>query len=103
MKEYRTLDQVEEKYFINHPEEINDYITEIFLGYASDNNTPALLASLRVLACVKGISLLAEKTGMSRKGIQKALSETGNPKFESINSIMHAMGYQLVPQQISQQ
>jgi len=101
MKSYRTLDEVEEKYFLDHPEEIDNYIAEIFSEYATDNNTAALLASLRVIARVKGISKLVGETGMTRKGIQKALSETGNPRFESVNLIMHAMGYQLVPQQLN--
>jgi DNA-binding phage protein len=37
---------------------------------------------------------------MSRKGVQKALSEAGNPEFASVNSIIHAMGYRLAPQKI---
>ena len=98
MRNYRTLDQVEEEYFTDHPEEIDEYLVEIFDEYAKDQNTAALLSSLRVIARVKGISALAEETGITRKGIQKALSEQGNPKFESVNAIMNAMGYQLMPQ-----
>jgi DNA-binding phage protein len=37
---------------------------------------------------------------MTRKGLQKALSEGGNPKFESVNAILHAMGYRLAPQKL---
>jgi DNA-binding phage protein len=29
---------------------------------------------------------------LSGKGVQKALSENGNPQFSSVNAIMHAMG-----------
>lgn len=101
MKNYRNLDQVEEQYFIDHPDEIDDYLADIFSEYTKDHNTASLLSSLRVIARVKGISALAEETGITRKGIQKALSEQGNPKFESVNAIMNAMGYQLVPQQIN--
>ena len=32
------------------------------------------------------------------EGLQKALSEQGNPKFESVNAIMHALGYHLKPE-----
>lgn len=100
---YRTLDQVDEEYYRNHPEEIGDYLTVAFEEYAKDGCTAALLSQLRMIARVKGISTIAEETGISRNGIQKALSEHGNPKFESVNSIMQAMGYQLIPQQISSQ
>ena len=40
-------------------------------------------------------SFLAEETGMPRHGVQKALFGDGNPRFESIDAIMHAMGYRL--------
>lgn len=96
-RKYRTLDQVEEAYYREHPEEIDDFLTLAFADYAQDGATAALLSQLRMIARVKGISTLAEETGISRNGIQKALSETGNPRFESVNAIIRAMGYQLVP------
>lgn len=98
MSKYRTLDKFEEDYFRKRPEEIDDYLSEIFGEYAKDGDSAALLASLRVIAKVKGISRLASETGMSRQGIQKALSDNGNPRLDSINAIMHALGYKLLPQ-----
>ena len=100
MKTYRTFTDVEESYFRDHPEEMDDYIAILFEEYAKDGDTKALLSSLRVLGRVKGLTKLAEETGLSRKGIQKALSEEGNPEFASINAIMHAMGYKLTPQKL---
>jgi probable addiction module antidote protein len=101
MKNYRTFNEVEESYFRDHPEEIDDYINLIFEEYAEDGNTGALLSSLRVLSRVKGVSKIAEESGLSRKGVQKALSENGNPALSSINAIMRAMGYRLTPQKLS--
>lgn len=101
MKNYRTFNQVEESYFRDHPEEIDEYINLIFEEYAEDGNTGALLSSLRVLSRVKGVSKIAEESGLSRKGVQKALSENGNPALSSINAIMHAMGYRLTPQKLN--
>ena len=100
MKNYRTFNEVEESYFRDHPEEVDDYINLIFEEYAEDGNTGALLSSLRVLSRVKGVSKIAEESGLSRKGVQKALSENGNPALSSINAIMHAMGYRLTPQKL---
>ncbi|MEW6039627.1 MAG: hypothetical protein AB1648_15500 [Pseudomonadota bacterium] len=34
--------------------------------------------------------------------MQKALSENGNPQFGSVNAILHAMGYRLTPQKLSE-
>lgn len=96
-RNYRAFREVEEEYFRHHPEEISNYINEIFAGYAEDGNAAALLASLRVIAKVKGITNLAESTGMTRQGIQHALSSKGNPRFDNVNAIMHALGYRLTP------
>lgn len=97
---YRTLDETEEVYYRNHPEEIDGYLSIAFEEYAKDSCTAALLSQLRMIARVKGISALAQETGITRNGIQKALSEEGNPRFESINAIMNAMGYCLAPQKL---
>lgn len=100
MRQLRTLDEFTEDYFRDHPDEIDDYLTEIFQDFAEDNDTGTLLASLRVVARVRGVSDMAEKTGMTRQGIQKALSGDGNPRLTNVTSIMKAMGYCLVPQKL---
>lgn len=97
MRNFPTPDQVEEEYFRENPEEIEPYIAKIFEDYAETGNSAALLASLRVIAKVKGLSTLAKETGMTRQGLQKALSEKGNPRLDNINSIMNALGYRLIP------
>ncbi len=98
MANYRTLEEVSAEYFGEHPEEINDFLNEIFSDYALDGDSAALLSALRVIARVKGLSTLAEEVGMTRQGLQKALSAKGNPRLDNINAIMRAMGYQLMPQ-----
>ena len=100
MRKYRTLDHIEEDYFRKHTREVDAYLTEIFDDYAREGDSAALLASLRVIAKVKGISALAEQTGMTRQGLQKALSSNGNPRLDNINSIMHALGYRLMPKKL---
>lgn len=100
VRHYPTLDEVEQMYFQEHPEEIEPYLSELFEEYALNGNSAALLASLRVIARVKGISVLADEAGMTRQGLQKALSAKGNPRLDNINSIMHALGYRLAPRKI---
>ncbi len=97
---YKTLDENEEIYYREHPDEIDEYLATAFEEYAKDGCTAALLAQLRMIARVKGVTALSQETGMTRNGIQKALSENGNPRFESINAIMNAMGYRLTPQRL---
>ncbi|MCA9398513.1 MAG: putative addiction module antidote protein [Candidatus Omnitrophica bacterium] len=98
MRKYRTLDEVEEEYFRKHPNEIDEYIEILFDEYAKDGDIQALLSSLRVISRVKGVGATAKAAGLTRNGLQKALSRGGNPKFESITAILGAMGYYLKPQ-----
>jgi probable addiction module antidote protein len=100
MRTYRTISEVEEQYLRDHPEEVDDYINVLFDEYAESGDTAALLSSLRIVSRIKGVSRIAEASGISRKGLQKALSENGNPHFNSVNAILHAMGYRLTPQKI---
>ena len=83
-----------------HPDEMDAYIRDIFEEFAQTQNASALPASLRVIARVKGISDIAAHIGVTRQGLQKALSAKGNPRFENINAIMNAFGYRLMPQKI---
>lgn len=100
MRTYRTIGEVEEQYLRDHPKEVDDYITVLFDEYAESGDTGALLSSLRVVSRVKGVGRIAEVSGLSRKGLQKALSENDNPQFSSVNAIMHALGYRLMPQKL---
>jgi len=99
-QELRNLDAVEAEYFRKHPEEIDDYIQEVFAEYAQDRNAASLLASLRVIAKAKGMSTIAKDIGITREGLYKALSAKGNPRFENVSAIMHSFGYQLVPEKL---
>lgn len=100
MRKYRRFGEVEEEYFLKHPDEIDEYITIIFEEYAEDGDTGALLSSLRRVSRVKGVSEISRETGLTRNGVQKALSREGSPKFESVAAIMRAMGYRLTPEKI---
>ncbi len=99
MTNYRTIGEVEEEYLRNHSEEIDDYITVLFDDAESDDTAP-LLSSLRVVSRVKGVTNIASASGLSPKGVQKADSENDNPQFSSVNAIVHAIGYRLIPQKL---
>ena len=91
MSDYRTLDDITVEYFNHHPEEIDPFITEAFADYAQDGDSAALLSALRIIARVKGITNMAAEVGMTRQGLQKALSAKGNPRLDNINAIMTGM------------
>lgn len=100
MRKFRTFNEVQEEHYRKHPEEIDDFLTIAFEEHAKDKDTGALLSALRMISRVKGVTATAEAAGITRKGLQKALSEGSKPRFESVSAIIEAMGYQLMPQKI---
>ena len=100
MRRYRSLHEVTESYYRDHPEEIDEFLQITFEEYAQDSDTGALLSALRIIGRVKGISALAEETGLTRQGVQKALSPNGNPRLENVNALLRAMGYRLIPRKL---
>ena len=99
MSNYRTIGEVEEQYLRDHPNEIDDYITILFDEYAESGDTASLLASLQVVSRVKGINPIAEASDTGRKG---TVTENSNPQFSSVNAMIHAMGYRLTAQKLSE-
>ena len=95
-----TFGEYEEDYFWKPPEEIGGYLKTIFEEWAKDADTGALLASLRTISRVKGVSTIAEEAALSRQGVQHALSEKGNPRLDNIHEIMQAMGYRPAPEKL---
>lgn len=92
-KEGRRFRELEAEYFRNRPDEIMPYMEEIFQEYANDDNSEVLLASLQVIAKIKGV-----ENHMEMKGDQ--LSKDVDQPLEKINALMIAMGYRLVPEKI---
>lgn len=99
---YRTIDQVDEEYYRDHPEKLDSYLETVFETYTEDSDTTVLLSSLRMAARVKGISNMASENNITRNGIQKALSAEAKPRFDTINTIMKAMGYGITVHKLPQ-
>ena len=52
-------------------------------------------AALSDIARARNMSQLAREVGMTREGLYKALSESGNPSFTTMMKIIHALGMRL--------
>ena len=46
-------------------------------------------------ARVGGMSALAESTNITRESLYRALSEKGNPRFDTLNKVLHAVGLRI--------
>jgi probable addiction module antidote protein len=55
----------------------------------------ALLAALRHIAQAQGMAVVAEKAGMPRESLYRALSPKGNPTIKTMLAVLGAAGLQL--------
>jgi probable addiction module antidote protein len=70
-----------------------------FLTDALQTKDPAQIAhALGTLARAKGMREVAKKTGLSREGLYKILSDKGNPEIATILRILQVLGVELVAQ-----
>lgn len=60
-----------------------------------DGDASLIAAALGDIARAKGMTQLAKGTGITRDGLYKALSPTGNPSFGTAQKILRAFGLQL--------
>jgi probable addiction module antidote protein len=51
--------------------------------------------ALGIIARAQGMTKIAKETGMTRKGLYKALSSDGNPEFSTILKVLKALGIKL--------
>ena len=77
--------------YLNSAEAIAAYLD----AYLEDSTPEELRNALDNVARSHGISDLARRSGISRPGIYKALGHDGNPSFETVRSILNAMGLKL--------
>ena len=61
-----------------------------------DNSMPEVfLSALKNVAKARGISNLADETGLNRENLYKMLSENGNPELRSMYKVLDALGFRL--------
>ena len=67
-----------------------------YLNAALEDGDPSLVsAALGDVARARGMTQLAHETGITRDGLYKALSPSGNPSFATVQMVIRALGYKL--------
>jgi probable addiction module antidote protein len=80
--------------YLDSPEMIAAYLTEAF---GSDD--PALMAmAIGAVARAKGMTAIAEKAGLSRENLYRALGGDAKPEFGTVIKVLHALGIDLIAQ-----
>jgi probable addiction module antidote protein len=63
--------------------------------FLEENGVDGLTQALQYLAKAKGMSHIAKETGLNRQSLYRTLTAEGKPKFETIDKIIHALGFKL--------
>ncbi|MDP3896731.1 MAG: putative addiction module antidote protein [Mesorhizobium sp.] len=86
--ETRPYDSAE---FLDDEETVKAYLN----ATCEDGSADEIARALGVIARARNMTKLAEKTGLSRQALYKALSGTGNPEFATIMKVADALGLKL--------
>ncbi|RVU13879.1 addiction module antidote protein [Methylobacterium oryzihabitans] len=68
----------------------------LYLEAVMEDGDPELIRhAIGVVARARGMTQIAREAGLGRESLYKALSETGNPSFETIRAVLKALGLTL--------
>ena len=67
-------------------------IAEYLSAAAEDPNPKVFVAALGDVAKARGMAQIAKDSGLGRESLYKTLSAGAHPRFETINSVLHALG-----------
>jgi probable addiction module antidote protein len=70
----------------------DEVIAEYLSAAAEDPNPQVFLAALGDVAKARGLAQIAKNAGLGRESLYKTLSVGARPRFETINSVLHALG-----------
>lgn len=88
MDNFRNFDASD---YLDNEEIISEYLTAAL----EDENPDVFLAALADVAKARGISKVAQSTGLGRESLYKALSPGAKPRYDTILKILHGLGVKI--------
>lgn len=82
--------------YLKTPEQIAAYLTEAL----ETGDTAFLCTAIDTVARAKGMSRVAEATGLGRESLYKSLSGNTKPAFNTIAKVINSFGVKLIAQPI---
>lgn len=73
----------------------DEYLAASLEAIDEQGGREALLAALRQVAEAQGMATVAERAGIQREGLYRALSPKGNPTLKTLLAILDAAGLRL--------
>ena len=92
MRDYR--DFVIER--MRNTDEAEEYLRCSLDEHFKDGNTEAFLTAIRTIAKAQGgITKLSRQTDLNRQTLYRTLSPKGNPRINTLRSILQSLGFRL--------
>lgn len=87
---------------LKDPLEAKAYLDVALETYEEDGETEAFLMALRDVAEAQGgITSLSQRTHLNRQNLYRVFSNRGNPKLDTVGTILHGLGFKLAIQSLT--
>ena len=82
--------------YLDSEEKIAEYLAVVL----EDNDPTLLAAALGDVARARGMTQVAEQSGLTREALYNALRPTSRPQFATVAKVCQALGIKLVAQSV---
>jgi len=79
----------------DNPALVDEYLAAAIEQLDEEGGQQALLAALRHVAEAQGMATIAERAGIPRESVYRALSRNGNPTIKTLLAVLKAAGLKL--------
>jgi probable addiction module antidote protein len=77
--------------FLDDDEVVAEYLTAAL----QDPNPNVFLAAVGHVAKARGMSAIAERAGLGRESLYKALAPGAKPRYDTVLKVLHSLGVKL--------
>jgi probable addiction module antidote protein len=77
--------------FLDDDEVVAEYLTAAL----EDDNPDVFLAAVGHVAKARGMSSIAERAGLGRESLYKALAPGAKPRYDMVLRVLHSLGVKL--------
>jgi probable addiction module antidote protein len=76
---------------LDSDEAMSEYLSQVL----EDGDSDELISALGYIAKAKGMSMIANESGLGRESLYKALAPGAKPRFDTILKVVRALGIKL--------
>ena len=77
--------------YLDDEEVIAEYLTAAL----EDENPDVFLAAVGNVAKARGMTAIAERTGLGRESLYKAMAPGAKPRYDTVLKVLHSLGVKL--------